>query len=96
MIINNPVLMTVDAIDQEHQMTVDVLGQEYQMTTDIAVIVTAAGERGEYSGSYEVTPTRETQVLETSGLVMSENVTIDPIPQNYGLITWDGATLMVS
>lgn len=50
----------------------------------------------EYTGPYEVTPTRETQVLGTAGRRMASDVTIAPIPQNYGLITWNGATLTVS
>lgn len=49
-----------------------------------------------YEGSYEVTPNAETQTLNTSGLMMSQGVTINPIPSNYGLITWNGSTLTVS
>lgn len=49
-----------------------------------------------YDGPYEVDPAQETQVLETYGKLMSENVTVNPIPQNYGLITWDGSVLTVS
>lgn len=49
-----------------------------------------------YTGTYEVTPSRETQVLSTANLYMNENVTIKPIPSNYGLITWDGTKLTVS
>lgn len=50
----------------------------------------------DYRGSYVVTPTQETQVLETNRLMMTNNVTINPIPSNYGLITWNGSTLTVS
>lgn len=49
-----------------------------------------------YSGTTEVTPTSETQTLLTKNLVMPSNVTINPIPSNYGLITWNGSTLTVS
>lgn len=49
-----------------------------------------------YSGPTTVTPTRQAQVLETEGLVMGSNITVNPIPSNYGLITWNGATLTVS
>lgn len=49
-----------------------------------------------YEGEYEVTPTRETQILETALLSMRDNVTINPIPPEYGLITWNGAWLKVS
>lgn len=49
-----------------------------------------------YEGEYEVTPTQETQTLATDSLYMRGNITINPIPQNYGLITWNGSTLTVS
>ena len=49
-----------------------------------------------YTGSYEVTPIAEAQTLETDSLYMTGNITINPIPDNYGLITWNGTTLTVS
>ena len=49
-----------------------------------------------YDGPYEVTPTQHTQTLATIGRKMADNVTINPIPSNYGLITWNGSVLRVS
>ena len=49
-----------------------------------------------YAGPYTVTPSNTAQVLATSGREMTGNVTINPIPSNYGLITWNGTTLTVS
>lgn len=49
-----------------------------------------------YTGSYDVTPSSQIQTLLTADLAMAENVTINPIPSNYGLITWNGSTLTVS
>lgn len=49
-----------------------------------------------YEGSYEATPTRETQVFPTLGLGMTHDFIVHPIPQNYGLITWDGSAMTVS
>lgn len=49
-----------------------------------------------YPGPYEVTPSDTEQVLETDAFYMNGNITINPIPNNYGLITWDGSTLTVS
>lgn len=49
-----------------------------------------------YTGEYEVTPSAETQTLDTAGLRLTRPVTVNPIPQNYGLITWNGAFLTVS
>lgn len=53
-------------------------------------------DRQPYTGAYEITPSAETQTLETLNLRMTDNVTINPIPSNYGLITWNGAFLTVS
>lgn len=50
----------------------------------------------DYEGAYEVTPTEYTQTLETADKRLVRDVTINPIPNNYGLITWDGSTLTVS
>lgn len=49
-----------------------------------------------YEGDYAITPTDEEITLQTSGYMMIDNLTINPIPSNYGLITWDGSTLTVS
>lgn len=49
-----------------------------------------------YSGSYEITPSLETQTLQTAGKLMTGDVVVNPIPNNYGLITWNGSTITVS
>ena len=50
----------------------------------------------QYTGETTVTPNLETQVLETANKVVFQNITVNPIPNNYGLITWNGAILTVS
>ena len=49
-----------------------------------------------YDGETTVTPSGEVQVLPTAGLRLVGNVTVTPIPNNYGLITWDGSILTIS
>lgn len=49
----------------------------------------------EYEGATEVTPTNEVQILETRNTSVRENITINPIPSNYGRISWDGRRLLV-
>lgn len=53
-------------------------------------------EREPYEGDYEITPSSEEIVLETKNKRMTDHVRILPVPQNYGLITWNGSTLTVS
>ena len=49
-----------------------------------------------FEGDYEYTPSEETQTIQIAGKTAAENITINPIPSNYGLITWNGAVLTVS
>lgn len=50
----------------------------------------------EYPGPYEVTPSQQTQTIHASGMKLSQDIVVNPIPSNYGLVTWDGSTLTVS
>lgn len=49
-----------------------------------------------YKGSYSVTPSSEAQILPTKLKVGSADIVVQPIPNNYGLITWNGSTITVS
>lgn len=49
-----------------------------------------------YSGETTITPSSEEQVVLTKGKVLVDDILINPIPQNYGLISWNGSTLTVS
>ena len=75
-----------------HGQTVEVTSVNYDIgiTTGILPITDI------YGGAYEITPTNAPQTLETAHLMMRENVVVNPIPSNYGLIAWNGAVLTVS
>lgn len=49
-----------------------------------------------YTGTVDVVPTMQRQVLKTKGFTLLDDVTIEKIPDNYGLITWNGSFLKVS
>ena len=49
-----------------------------------------------YEGGYEFTPSNEVQIIHTANKVVSQDITVHPIPQNYGLITYNGAYITVS
>lgn len=50
----------------------------------------------DYTGGYEVTPSQQEQTLPTANTMLARNIIVHSIPNYYGLITWDGATLTVS
>ncbi len=49
-----------------------------------------------YTGSYTFTPSDSTQTISISGLTASQDITINPVPNTYGHITWNGNVLTVS
>lgn len=49
-----------------------------------------------YTGQTEITPSEETQTLQTANRTVLQNIVINPIPSNYGLITRIGAGIRIS
>ena len=49
-----------------------------------------------YDGPYTFTPSLVAQTAQTAQKIAAHNIVINPIPSNYGLITWNGSTLTVS
>ena len=49
-----------------------------------------------YEGNYVVTPASVAQVLNTKDLMMTDDLIVEAIPSNYGLVTWNGSYLTVS
>ena len=59
--------------------------------------VTITGEAEHYDGAYEVIPKAVPQVLSTRGKLMSADVKVAAIPQNYGLVSYNqNKTITVS
>lgn len=48
-----------------------------------------------YDGAYSFTPTELTQTIEINGKLAVGNITIDPIPTNYGRVSQSGDTLTI-
>lgn len=55
----------------------------------------AVGTAAAYLGPTVVIPNEETQILETARLVVPENITVMPIPSNWGRISWNGLYILV-
>lgn len=66
----------------------------YIIESGLAIVNYIDGEV--YNGPYNVTPSREQQVLITAEKILLSNVVVDPIPSNYGLVTWNGTILTIS
>lgn len=49
-----------------------------------------------YRGSYQFTPSETEQEIQIADKTATQNIIIAPIPQNYGLITYNGVGIRVS
>ena len=49
-----------------------------------------------YEGPYEFTPTEDTQTVAIERKMATQDIIFNPIPSDWGHITWDGAILTVS
>ena len=49
-----------------------------------------------YEGPYEFTPADSSQTIAIGSKRAASDITINPIPSNYGKITWNGSILTVS
>lgn len=49
-----------------------------------------------YHGEHTFTPSGETQTVPVANHTMLQDIVINPVPSNYGLITYNGNTITVS
>lgn len=90
-----PVPVQLNVEESINQFALGVAENSVQVSFGVSTqIVTSTVP--DYDGPYEFTPSSELQTIETVGLRMTDNVTINPIPNNYGLITWNGSIITVS
>lgn len=74
------------------ELSIDV----HPISIELDVEIGATVEFDYYDGEYEFIPTQEEQVVETQNFILLDNIVVKPIPQNYGLITYNGFEITVS
>lgn len=72
-----------------------VLHDETDMSVEFGNVIKVA-DFNIYDGEYTITPTDEVQIINTKEKLLTEDVVVQPIPQNYGRISYNGYSLTVS
>ena len=72
------------------------LGLDNLLDGDVGIITTIHEGLPEYTGETTVTPTNESQILNTAQKSVLDNITVNAIPDTYGLIDFDDSTLTIS
>ena len=73
-----------------------IVTNEVVLQTDTATTINVAERVPTYDGAYEFTPSDSEQVIEIEEKKATANIVINPIPEGWGKITWDGSILTVS
>ena len=93
--IPNPIVVPLSIAESVQQVALTIAEDIVPLAVGLATpIQVVTGEH--YSGQTDFTPSAEQQVIHTEGLFVDDPIIIEPIPNNYGLITWDGSTITVS
>lgn len=86
-------IASIDIEPSEYELSLENENElDYEIENDLAFII----EKESYSGPYIVVPSKYAQVLNTENKFLNSDITVEAIPSNYGLITWNGSILTVS
>lgn len=88
-----PIMLDVQ-ISEQYDVIVSG-GETIGTATDSQIVINRI-EADEYTGAYEFTPSATEQVIEIQNKKAVRDIIINPIPNNYGLVTWDGVSLTIS
>lgn len=86
--------MKVSFFESDNSFQVRFNSSEDRISVKFDSFIGTSGEP--YEGPYTFTPTQSTQIVLSKSKTLSDNITINPIPSNYGLITFSGFELTVS
>lgn len=90
-----PIVVPVEVSSTQTTIPVSVSADQLDIPVGFEYTITVVGAEN-FEGEYEYTPSQETQIIPIAEKRAVENITINPIPNNYGLITWNGSVLTVS
>lgn len=74
----------------------DISGSLMPVHDSITGIISLTKIPKTYTGPMEFTPSSETRIIGVEDLYLPGNIVLNPIPQNYGLVTWNGSYLTIS
>lgn len=93
----NPIVYsaTLSTITRTYNASLAVSSRIY--SANVATVINATIiDVPKYEGSYVAIPTASRQIISTKDLLMMDDFVVEPIPNNYGLIGWNGSFLTVT
>lgn len=75
--------------ESQQRIPVTINESRHQMHLGFKTYIGITSHTDLYTGACEATPTKYIQVFNTENKLMGENFVVNPIPKEYGLITYD-------
>ena len=91
-----PVEIQAEAVVNDSVYEVEAVSNGIVLSSTVASSINIAERVPTYDGPYELTPTDDVQILPIEEKKATQDIVINPIPQGWGRITWDGRILTVS
>ena len=85
--------MTVSSNNETFKVSVSSSSVTIPVGFDCKIVYT---DLPNYDGEYEFVPSSDRQVISTHDHSLLQDIVIDPIPDNYGRISWNGSVITVS
>ena len=81
-------------ITLESKKSIDLIASD--SISDLELTLGESSQYPVYHGATTFTPTQEAQIAFTAGKVVLQDIHINPIPYNYGLVTYQGNIITIS
>lgn len=91
----NPIVVPMTVAANTLSVALAVASNTHNVGMDVGFVV-VSGLAEHYDGSYEFTPADTAQTVSIKDKVADEDIIINPIPSNYGKISWNGLGIRVS
>lgn len=95
MSVPNPIVVPLTVSDNHMVVPLSVSSDTERIAMSVGMVL-VTGMPEHYAGPYSFTPGDEAQTIRIKDKMADENITIGPIPSNYGKITWKGIGIHIS
>ena len=95
MSVPNPIIVPLRVSNNTMVVPMGVGSNAEQIAVGLGYVV-VTGMPAHYTGSYEFTPSDEVQTISIQDQMADADIIINPIPSNYGRVTWNGSVLTIS
>ena len=95
MSVSNPIVVPLTVSDNHMVVPLSVSSNTERIAMSVGMVL-VTGMPEHYAGAYEFVPGNTAQIISVKDKMADADIIIDPIPSNYGKITWNGSILTVS